>query len=301
MIELHLTISMEFIESRVLPYAKIRHGISMAIGSHSSLDVNLALFEVLGRIGLAGLWLHWIGERGDEAQQEQIRSSVVQLTQTGLELIRNNPILFLPIADRQGTSIALFLQLWLVSELDATGITSWLEEMARRLTYSIHTRGRYTSSLTDYRDLAEHPRDRSDEYFKEAMAGSTIVPLLAAWLHALGATEAVEALSRLAQEELKHCTFQLWLPDASSEENLYVGNSSHGRALCGLPLNKGGCKLIATIAEACSTDTGLQNLSPIKSGFWPLVMVACHHHELPIPPGFWISSLMEPEPELEAD
>lgn len=301
MIELHLTISMEFIESRVLPYAKIRHGISMATGSHSSLDVNLALFEVLGRIGLAGLWLHWIGERGDEAQQEQIRSSVVQLTQTGLELIRNNPILFLPIADRQGTSIALFLQLWLVSELDATGITSWLEEMARRLTYSIHTRGRYTSSLTDYRDLAEHPRDRSDEYFKEAMAGSTIVPLLAAWLHALGATEAVEALSRLAQEELKHCTFQLWLPDASSEENLYVGNSSHGRALCGLPLNKGGCKLIATIAEACSTDTGLQNLSPIKSGFWPLVMVACHHHELPIPPGFWISSLMEPEPELEAD
>lgn len=298
MIELHITISMEFIESRVLPYSKIRHGISMATGSRSSLDVNLALFEVLGRIGLAGLWLHWIGERRDETHQEQIRSSVVQLTQTGLELIRNNPILFLPIADRQGTSIALFLQLWLVSELDATGITSWLEEMARRLTYSIHTRGRYTSSFTDYRDLAEHPRDRSDDYFKDAMAGSTIVPLLAAWLHALGATEAVEALSRLAQKELKHCTLQLWLPDASSEENFYLGNISHGRALCGLPLNKGGHELIVTIAEACSTDSGLQNLSPIKSGFWPVVMVACHHNQLPIPPGFWISSLMEPEPEL---
>ncbi|UVK83914.1 chemotaxis protein [Pseudomonas sichuanensis] len=301
MIELHVTISMEFIESRVFPYSNIRHGISMATGSRSSLDVNLALFEVLGRIGLAGLWLHWIGERSDETHKEQIRSSVVQLTQMGLELIRNNPILFLPIADRQGTNIALFLQLWLVSELDATGITSWLEEMARRLIYSIHTRGRYTCSLTDYRDLAEHPRDRSDEYFKEAMAGSTIVPLLAAWLHALGATEVVEALSRLTQKELKHCTLQLWLPDASSEENFYVGNSSHGRALCGLPLNKGGRQLIATIAEACSTDPGLQSLSPIKSGFWPVVMVACHHHELPIPPGFWISSLIEPEPNLEAD
>lgn len=297
MIELHLTISMEFIESRVLPYAKIRHGISTATGSQSSLDVNLALFEVLGRIGLAGLWLHWIGERSDETHQEQIRNSVVRLTQTGLELIRNNPVLFLPIADRQGTSIALFLQLWLASEVDATGVTSWLEEMACRLTYSIHTRGRYTSSLTDYRDLAEHPRDRSDEYFKEAMAGSTIVPLLAAWLHALGATGAVEALSRLAQKELKHCTLQLWLPDASSEESLYVGNSSHGRALCGLPLNKGGRQLIATIAEACSKDSGLQNLSPIKSDFWPVVMVACHHHQLPIPPGFWIGSLKEPERE----
>jgi len=301
MIQLHLTISMEFIESRVLPYAEIRHGISMATGSRSSLDVNLALFEVLGRIGLAGLWLHWIGERSGDAHQEQIRSSVVHLTQTGLELIRNNPVLFLPIADRQGTSIALFLQLWLVSELDSTGITSWLEEMARRLTYSIRTRGRYTSSLTDYRDLAEHPRDRSDEYFKEAMAGSTIVPLLAAWLHALGATEAVEVLSSLAQKELKHCTLQLWLPDAASEENFYVGNSSHGRALCGLPLNQGGRQLIATIAEACHKDLSLQNLSPIKSGFWPVVMAACHHYELPVPPGFWISSLMGPGPELVAD
>ncbi|VVO59167.1 hypothetical protein [Pseudomonas fluorescens] len=306
LIELHLTISMEFIEQRVLPYTQIPHGISMVTGSRSSLDVNLALFEVLARIGLAGLWLHWLGERSDEANKDykdQISRRVVQLTQMGLELIRNNPILFLPITDRQGTSIALFLQLWLVSGLDSTGVTSWLQEMAKRLTFTIYTRGRYTTSLSDYRDLAEHPRDRSDDYFKEATAGSTVVPLIAVWLHTLGATEAVEALSRLARNELKHCTLQLWLPDASSEEKLYTGDNSHGRALCGLPLDKGGQKLLATIAEACNMNADLQNLSPVKSGFWPVIMVACHHYDLPIPPGFWINSLMEPEskPEWEAD
>ncbi|QHD05562.1 hypothetical protein [Pseudomonas sp. R76] len=303
LIELHLTISMEFIEQRVLPYAEIPHGISMATGSRSSLDVNLALFEVLARIGLAGLWLYWLGERGDEAYKDQISHRVAQLTHTGLELIKNNPILFLPITDPQGTSIALFLQLWLVSGLDATGVTSWLQEMAKRLTFTIHTRGRYTTSLSDYRDLADHPRDRSDNYFKEATAGSTVVPLIAVWLHALGATEAVEALSRLARKELKHCTLQLWLPDASSEEKFYVGDNSHGRAICGLPLDKGGQKLLATIAEACSMNADLQNLSPVKSGFWPVVMVACHHYDLPVPPGFWINSLLDPEskPELEAD
>ncbi|AZC95178.1 chemotaxis protein [Pseudomonas chlororaphis] len=300
-IELHLTISIEFIEQRVLPYAEILHGISMATGSRSSLDVNLALFEVLARIGLAGLWLHWSGERGDEAHKEQARKIVVQFVQMGLELIRNNPVLFLPITDRQGTSIALFLQLWLISGLDAEGVTSWLQEMAYRLTFAIHTRGRYPSSLSDYRDLSEHPRNRSDEYFKEATAGSTIIPLLAAWLHALGATEAVETLSRLVQKELKHCTLQLWLPDATTEEKFYVDDSSHGRALCGLPLNKGGGQLIATIAEACRIDADLQSLSPIKSGFWPVIMVACHHYQLPIPPGFWINSLMEPESEPEAE
>jgi hypothetical protein len=303
MIELHLTISMEFIEQRVLPYAEIPHGISMATGSQSSLDVNLALFEVLARIGLAGLWLYWLEERSDDEFKEQLRHRVVQLTQTGLELIRNNPILFLPITDRQGTSIALFLQLWLVSGLDATGVTSWLQEMAKRLMFTIRTRGRYTTSLSDYRDLAEHPRDRSDDYFKEATAGSTVVPLIAVWLHAFGATEAVEALSSLAREELKHCTLQLWLPDATSEEKLYVGDSSHGRALCELPLGKGGDKLHATIAEACSVNADLQSLSPVESGFWPVIMVACHHYHLPIPPGFWINSLMDfdSKPELEAD
>lgn len=301
-IELHLTISMEFIEQRVMPYVGIQHGISMATGSRSSLDVNLALFEVLGRISMAGLWLHWIGERGDEAHKASIRKSVVRLTQAGLELIRNNPVLFLPIKDRQGTGIALFLQLWIVSGLDATGVTSWLREMVYRLTFAIRTRGRYTSSLSDYRDLAEHPRNRSDEYFKEATAGSTIIPLIAAWLHALGAQEAVEGLSRIVQTELKHCTLQLWLPDASSEEKFYVGDSSHGRALCGLSLKKGGRQLIATIAEACRMNTDFKSLSPIRAGFWPVIMVACHHHQLPIPPGFWIGFLMgaEAEPEFEA-
>lgn len=297
MIELHLTISMEFIDHRVLPYADKFHGISMATGSRSSLDVNLALFEVLARISLAGLWLYWIGERGGETHVEQIRQRVAQLAQTGLTIIRNNPILFLPITDGQGTSIALFLQLWLVSGIDAVGVTSWLQEMAKRLEFTILTRGRYTTSLSDYRDLAEHPRDRSDDYFKEATAGSTVVPLIAVWLHALGATQDVEALSRLAQNELEHCTLQLWLPDATSEEKFYIGDRSHGRALCGLPLSKGGGKLLATIAEACSMNADLKDLSPVKAGFWPVIMVACHHYKLPIPPGFWVHSLMDPDPE----
>lgn len=301
MIKLHLTISMEFIEQRVMPYAGISYGISMATGSRSSLDVNLALFEVLGRIGLAGLWLHWTGERSDEAGRQRIKNSVIQLTQMGLELIKNNPVLFLPIKDRQGTSIALFLQLWLVSGLDATGVASWLQEMASRLIFSIHTRGRYTSSLSDYRDLAEHPRDRSDEYFKESTAGSTVIPLIAAWLYALGATEVVEALSRLVQEELKHCTLQLWSPDANSEENIYLDVNSHGRALCGLPLSKGGHQLITTIADACRIDASLESLSAIKSSFWPVIMVACHHYQLPVPPGFWINALTAPESEGETD
>lgn len=298
--ELHLTIASEFIERKVMPYTQVRHGISMSIGSQSSLDTNLALFEVIGRIGLAGLWLYWLSEQGRPEDNETARKGVMQFTQAGLALISNNPALHLPITDRQGTDIALFLQLWLVSGLDAEGVIFWLQEMAHRLTFTIRTRGRYPSSATDYRELAEHPRDQSDDYFKEATAGSTVIPLIAAWLQALGQVDVVERLSTLVREDLEHCTLQLWMPDATSETKIFAGDSGHGKALCDLQLSEGGPQLLATIAEACRMDTAFENLSPIRAGIWPVLLVACHHNQLPIPPGFWIESMM-PTPELQAE
>lgn len=290
-IELHLTISSEFLEKKVMPYAQIRHGISMAIGSQSPLDVNLALFEILGRISLLGLWVYWLGSR-DQQNRDTLRDSVAQFAQTGFSLISNNPGLFLPISDRQGTDIALFLQLWLASELDAEGIITWLREMANRISFTMRTRGCYPSCSSDYRELADHPRDRSDDYFKEATAGSTLIPLIAAWLHALGQEDSVEDLSSIVREKLQHCTLQLWTPETASEEDLYIGNRGHGRALCDLPLDEGGAQLLATIAEGCRMDKDFDNLSPNKTGFWPVIFVACRHHQLPIPPGFWINSFL---------
>lgn len=288
-IELHLTIASEFLEKKVNPYVQIRHGISLSIGSRSSVDVNLALFEVLGRIGLTGLWMHWLWEMGAEARRE----NVVQFAKAGLDLIRNNPALFLPITDRQGTDIALFLLLWAISGLDAMVVTSWLKEIANRFIYTIRTRGRYPMSASDYRELIEHPRDQSDDYFKEAISGSTVIPLISAWLQALHQADVVEALSTLVRNELEHCTLQLWMPDAKSETEMFISdnNHGHGRSLCDLPLSEGGSQLLSTIAEACRMDSSFKDLTPNKVGFWPVILVACRHHQLPIPPGFWIELL----------
>lgn len=297
-IDVHLTVASEFLERKVMPYAAVRNGLSLSIESQSALDVNLALYEVLGRVGLLGLWVHWIGERGKYADSDAIRNGVSQITQAGLALILNNPALMLPITDRQGTGIALFLQLWLASGLDAAPVSSWLEEMAHRFVFAIRTRGRYPSCASDYRELAEHPRDRSaDEYFKEATAGSTLIPIIAAWLQAFGRNDAVEALQKLVTKELEHCTLQLWMPDDTSEGALYVADKIHGRALCDLPLNEGGSQLLEIVAKACRTDNAFKSLSPMTTGFWPVIFVACRHYQLPIPPGFWIESLAPAPPD----
>ncbi|HZH27411.1 MAG TPA: hypothetical protein VEY95_09530 [Azospirillaceae bacterium] len=290
MIHLHLAIASELLERKVLPYVCVPHGLSWATGSQNALDVNLVLFELLGRIGLTGLWIHWLGERG--LDQSIVQRETTKFAEAGLSLIENNPALRLPICDRQGTDVALFLQLCLAAGPEPARIVSWLEEMVGRLGFAIRTHGRYTTVFSDYRDLAEHPRDRSDAYLHEATSGSTLIPLIAAWLEALGSAEAVETLRELVQEKLDHCTLQLWTPDAHSEEELYVGQENHGRALCDLPLQDGGAALLGAISEACRTITGFEELSAFKTGFGIIVLLACRHHQLPVPPGFWIRHLL---------
>jgi len=295
-IELHVTIASELLEGKIFPHVEVRHGISMSVGSRSATDVNLALFEILGRIGLTGLWIQWIAAHSGEAQRRVGQDGMVHFTRAGLALIRNNPALFLPITDRQATDIALFLLLWMGSGLDSEGVALWLNEMAGRLTFTIRTRGRYPSSSSDYRDLADHPRDRSDEYFEEATSGSTLIPLIMAWLQAFGRTEAVQALADLAREKLPHTTMQLWMPGETSEAEIYVGDNNHGRALSDLPVKDGGEALLRTIAEACRTHR-LDSLTAMATGFWPVLLVACRHHQLPVPPHFWIEAVTPTAPQ----
>ena len=55
LIALHVLIADDYIASYVKPRAKIRHGLSSAVPSQSHLDVNLRLFDLVGRMGIRGL------------------------------------------------------------------------------------------------------------------------------------------------------------------------------------------------------------------------------------------------------
>lgn len=293
-IGLHLDVSGAFVD-KITPSVGVMHGISAAIESRSSLDVNLALFGVLGRIGLWGLWMHWLKAHASEGTHS-FGDGFDNAVTAGIKLIRNNPTLLLPVSDQQTTDIALFLQLWLAESMDLSEVRSWLVEMTGRLNYAIRTRGHYPSCSTDYAELDDHQsHHKDDEFFKEATAGSTLIPLIAAWLHALGETEAFDALAKLVKEELDHCTLQLWLPDTSSEPAMYIGGEQHGRALTDLSLDQGGQTLVSTIAEACKRTDEFQKLSPIVFDSWPILFVACHYYQLPVPANLWIFPLLPQE------
>ena len=176
---------------------------------------------------------------------------------------------------------------------------AWLYEMVERLALTVRTHGRYPCVFGDYRDLVAHPRERTDDYRREATPGSILIPVLAAFLVALGNQDALKQLIELKANELQHCTLQLWTPDKSSEEAIYLSASDHGVAICDLPLSLTGKELFKTLRDACSQTEGFDGLSAIATGFWPIILTACRYYNSPCRPSCGSTwSTLRKNPEL---
>jgi hypothetical protein len=298
-IHLHIQIGALLMNNKILPHASRRNTLSAAVASRTAVDVNLKLFDMLGRLAMTGHWMIWAASLGG-AVDPAIQAVLARMVKAGMEIISNNPVLFLPLQDEQAIEVALFLMFAVrAGEFDGD-IHAWLHEMGDRLDIAVRSNGRYPCRFTDYQDLIDHPKDRSDEYRKDATAGSILIPLLAAWLAALKDQAVFDKLVALKGGALEHCTLQLWVPEKESEDHLYLNDGMHGATLADLPLTGDGSELLQTIMEACDANDGFTALSANMSGYWPIVLTACRHHRLPVPPQFWIAALVRPAPATPA-
>ena len=299
-VRLHVTVAGLFLERKILPYVGRQHALSFAVNSAEPADVNLKMFEVLGRLALTGHWMLWLGRYGgQELNAEQI-DGLRKHVAHGFSLIENNPSLFLPLVDEQAIELALFLTLaGQVGHADA-GIRRWLGEMVRRLKMTVIGHGRYPAALTDYSDILAHPRERTEEYQREVTSGSVLIPMLLAFVAGFGDERSVETIEGLIAGPLAHCTLQLWTPDEKSEKHLYLNDDSHGAELTDLPTTRSGMDLIKVLAEVDLHSRGFGDLSAVQFGYFPLVLTACRHYRLPIPPQFW-TPLLTPQEETAAE
>lgn len=296
--ELHLRIASLYYDTKVKPFVDKLNALSVAVNSAESVDINLRLFDVLGRLAVTGSWLYWTAVASTrKPPTREMLEVLANVAKAGIQMIASNPVLLLPVADNQATDIALFLQFAGRFGHVGSDIRWWLSEMANRLYFTVMSHGRYPISSGDYRDLIEHPKERTDEYLKEMTKASTLLPLIAAWLTALGDKKALRALTKLTNGPLKHCTLQSWVPDTTSEEHLYLGDDNHGAAVTELPITEDGRELLKQLADASAKTTGFASLSAEQIGFWPLILTACRHYRLPVPPQFWIG-LLVPETEV---
>jgi hypothetical protein len=299
-INLHIQIGAQLLDNKILNNADRRNALSVAVATRTSVDVNLKMFDMLGRLAMTGHWMVWASSLGGSISPSH-QTALDRMVENGMKMIKNNPVLFLPLKDEQAIEVALFLMFAVRSGTFNRDIHAWLHEMGQRLDIAVRSNGRYPCGFTDYQDLIDHPKNRSEEYRKEALAGSILIPLLVAWLAAFKDRSVLETLTELKASHLQNCTLQLWLPEKESENHLYLNDEMHGVVLTDLPLENDGAELLQTIVEACDANDGFAALSANLSGYWPVVLTACRYYRLPIPPQFWITALVAPTSAASTD
>ena len=301
---LHFAIWDELFEAKILPHAGVRHALSSAVGSPASLDVNLKLFDMIGRLAMRGLWLIWelSPASGPVLLDDDYLSSLPQAFKTSsmdtvkqidrlchlmMQIVSNNRALLSPLADWQAIDIALAFTL-LACRPNAHGaIDEWAEELAKRSIFAFNVHGRYPITSHSYWDLVDHPSERTEEYRSANTEGSILFPMLALWAAARGKRELFDELAKFKAEALEHCTFQTWLPSEDSEANLYLGTDNHGAALTGIPVTTGTSDTLDFVLEEARTNTHYDELSAVKLGHWALVPMVCRGQRLPVPPQLW--------------
>ena len=199
-----------------------------------------------------------------------------------------------PIRDEFVIEIALLLILSRLCGAE-NSVKGYLEDLAQRLQFWTKRRGAYPVVMTDYHYLVEHPFDRSDEHFEKYTCASVLYPLLIAWLDEMGMSDSREKLVSCIRDTLVHTTHQIWVPDENTEENIWFGDVDHGTAITGLPLCENTAQYRSFLSAMLEAHTTFESLSAIRSGLWPVLLMACRHFRLPVPPQLWLLDLSSEE------
>ncbi len=282
-------INVEYL-AKMGPHLQKLHALSAAVHSGSWLDVNLKMFDLLGRIAMAGSWNFGAAllcsEEEDAEQRNQLLSEVEKAS-VGLQaLISNNPVLNSPIQDDQSTDVALAAFLFAISSDGRVFLRSWLREMVSRIKLAFATNERYPCMKSSYSELLEHPVRTESAYRESVTNASVLYPVLALFAALLEEDEIFEQLAVLQRTTLKHSNFQLWFPDDASEENLYNNGDLHGLSLSEISLQNGTQALLQQLSDECDHLPQLRQLSCVRHNRWQLVLVACRHYRLPVPVHF---------------
>lgn len=128
---LFLFVSKRLVLEKVGPHSGQYYALSAATRSGSALDVNLALFEILGRTALLGLWYHYLACRSQGDEQVEHFSQRDELFNITIKTINSNPTLLSPIRDDHHIEIGLLMLLaQACNNLDNVQSTfvSWLRD-----------------------------------------------------------------------------------------------------------------------------------------------------------------------------
>ena len=289
MVLLHKIIVDDYISRYIAPRGQALHGISASVPSHAHLDVNLKTFDVLGRVAMQGIWncdlLDRVRPRGNDEAERNVRTSIERTASLLEDILSNDPVLRAPIKDEQAIEINIAC-LFLSRVGRQSLVRKWIGEVVRTMIYAYCAHDAYPCVHREYRYLVEHPK-RDEEYRARATVGSVLVPTLGMWAAITRDIDTLNVLADFVSGPYRHSNLQLLYPSADTEENLYRGGSDHGLAAGGIKIGRSCEDMISPIRAECAASGAFRSLSAIEWSVWPLVIAACRHHRVPVPPHFW--------------
>jgi hypothetical protein len=280
-------ISDEFLVTNVLPHVSKLHGVSSAVLGACSLDINLKLFDILGRLALYGIWSYWdvsnCSDEKEEGKQRDLHNVLMIIMNSVKTLITKNPALYLPIKDDQAIDISIAALLLASDEKNYDDIKKWFEVILWRASLAYEAHGQYPCILNSYSDLLSHPKSRDNHYRQNATSGSILYPLIAMWAALLADEETYRRVALFKIRHLQHCNFQLWYLGETSENHLYANSCAHGWVLSNVCVERSKDEFLTQIFGECDQSTYFDELSAVRFGFWPLIIVVCRYYRVPLP------------------
>ena len=288
-IALHSRIADAYEEKCVKPRSNVKHGLSAAVLSGAPRDVNLRVFDLLGRVATNGLWkMHRFLRAEAETtggaeppETDELQDSAKLL----VEMINNNPVLCTPVKDNQAIDIGIAC-LFLMKVGCDLAVRQWIREIVGATIFAYTANADYPCRFTDYRDLVAHPK-AVPGYREDATSGSILVPTLALLAARLNDAETLRTLADFAAGPYKHSALQLLFPGSDTEENVYSGAVDHGLVACPVRIERTCDAMLANIRDQCTASTDFVSLSAVQEGLLPLLISASRHHRIPFPPQFW--------------
>jgi hypothetical protein len=212
------------------------------------------------------------------------------------ELIKNNRALLSPVTDEQVIEISCALMFLSMMRNWRSYVQDYCSELLNYYHFNFTNHHRYPTIHASYQELIRHPRVRTEEYRTQQTKGSALIPVIMLWATLEGETWSSQRFSRLVRSEMKHCNQQLWMPGPDSEELLYLSKTPHGLALCDIPITADGEAARRTLERERSQEGDYSRLSAVHLGHWPILVMACRHSRLPIPPQLWFPLVTRNEP-----
>ena len=268
---------------KVSAFCSDSYFMTYACHAGNEVDVNLRLYDAMGRLASYGASLWWcaLSLRKCPGLIETYQSEVAKVANALIGLMKNNPTVNSPIRDDYAIEIgivSIFLNQINWQDL----LHKWYMCVLNQMYKNFYLGRAFPSTGLDYLGLVEHLQHTHDEAYKtKVLPSSELLPMMYMFASALEFSSACSYISSIVERFLKDCNFQVWYPESFSEEAFYTNRSNHGFQLVSQDLLEGD-KFMKNVFSEC--DKRKIPFSCLHGPFGGLLLIGCRVYRCPLPP-----------------